>query len=71
MRFAPSGQLARGGWVFPGNTEHVLRGTAFLIHEQVGSGNVVLFVNEPMFRGWWSALDHLVLNAILLGPARY
>ena len=33
--------------------------------------NVVLFVNEPMFRGWWSALDHLVLNAILLGPARY
>jgi len=69
--FAPSGQLARAGWVFPGNTERVLRGTAFLIHEQVGSGNVVLFVNEPMFRGWWSALDHLVLNAILLGPARY
>ncbi|MBA2684635.1 MAG: hypothetical protein H0U66_09115 [Gemmatimonadaceae bacterium] len=45
--------------------------TAFMIHEQIGSGNVVLFTNEPMFRGWWSSLDHLVRNAILLGPAKY
>ena len=69
--FAPTGALARAGWVFNGNTERLLRGSAFLIHEQLGSGNVVCFVNEPMFRGWWSSLDHLVLNAILLGPARY
>jgi hypothetical protein len=29
----------------------------------------VAFVNEPMFRGWWRALDRLVLNAVLLGPS--
>jgi hypothetical protein len=68
--FAPTGPLARAGWVFTGNTERLLRGSAFLIHEQLGDGNVVLFANEPMFRGWWSSLDHLVLNAILLGPAK-
>jgi hypothetical protein len=68
--FAPTGPLARAGWIFPGNTERLLRGTPFLIHEQLGRGSVVLFANEPMFRGWWEALDHLVLNAVLLGPAR-
>jgi hypothetical protein len=30
---------------------------------------VVVFANEPLFRGWWRALDRLVLNAIVLGPA--
>ena len=47
----------------------VLRGTALLVDEPLGDGHVVLFANEPMFRGWWRALDKLVLNAILLGPA--
>ena len=32
--------------------------------------NAAVFAPQ-MFRGWWSSLDHLVLNAILLGPARY
>ncbi|HJU66085.1 MAG TPA: hypothetical protein VJ596_10430, partial [Gemmatimonadaceae bacterium] len=66
--FAPSGTLHRAGFVWPDNTERLLRGTAFLIDERVGDGHVVLFANEPMFRGWWRALDRLVLNAILLGP---
>jgi hypothetical protein len=26
-----------------------------------------MFTSEPMFRGWWRALDRLVLNAMLLG----
>ena len=29
--FALTGPLARTGWVFPGNTERVLRGTAILL----------------------------------------
>ena len=24
---------------------------------------------EPFFRGWWRALDRLVMNAVMLGPA--
>ncbi|HEX2716295.1 MAG TPA: hypothetical protein VHM67_01375, partial [Gemmatimonadaceae bacterium] len=67
--FPATGKLHRAGWAWPDNTERLLRGTAFLIEEPVGDGHLVLFANEPMFRGWWRALDKLVLNAIVLGPA--
>jgi hypothetical protein len=67
--FPSTGLLHRAGVAWPNNTERLLRGTAFLIEEPVGDGHVVLFANEPMFRGWWRALDRLVLNAVLLGPS--
>jgi hypothetical protein len=67
--FPATGKLHRAGFVFPDNTERLLKGTAFLIEEPLGDGHVLLFNNEPMFRGWWRALDRLVLNAVLLGPA--
>jgi len=66
--FAPTGKLTRAGFTFPDNTERLLRGTSLLIEESTGSGHVILFANEPMFRGWWRALDRLVLNAVVLGP---
>jgi hypothetical protein len=67
--FPATGPLHRAGFVWPGNTERLLRGTAFLIEEPVGDGHVIVFANEPMFRGWWRALDRLVMNAIVLGPS--
>lgn len=67
--FPSSGKLFRAGFVWPDNTERLLKGTAYLIEEPMGDGHVVLFANEPMFRGWWRALDRLVLNAVVLGPA--
>ena len=67
--FPTTGTLHRAGFVWPNNTERLLRGTAFLIEEPIGDGHLVLFANDPMFRGWWRALDRLVLNAVLLGPA--
>ncbi len=67
--FPSTGKLHRAGWAWPENTERLLRGTAYLIDEPLGGGHVVLFANEPMFRGWWRALDKLVLNAVLLGPS--
>ena len=67
--FPTSGPIRRGGFTFPENSERLLRGSSFITQEKVGSGNVVLFTNEPMFRGWWRALDRLVLNAVLLGTA--
>ncbi|NUO65510.1 MAG: hypothetical protein HOQ34_18240 [Gemmatimonadaceae bacterium] len=67
--FPKTGKLYRAGFVWPNNTERLLRGTAFLIEEPIGDGHLVLFANDPMFRGWWRALDRLVLNAVLLGPA--
>jgi hypothetical protein len=67
--FPTTGTLIRAGFTWPDNTERLLRGTTFLVDEPLGAGHVVLFTNEPMFRGWWRALDRLVLNAMLLGPA--
>ena len=67
--FPAQGTLTRAGFTFDDNTERLLRGTAYLIDEPLGGGHVVLFNGEPMFRGWWRALDRLVLNAILMGPA--
>jgi hypothetical protein len=67
--FPETGLLHRAGFIFPENTERLLRGTSLLIEEPTGGGHVVLFNNEPMFRAWWRALDRLVMNAILLGPA--
>jgi len=65
--FAPEGKLHRAGFIWPDNTERLLRGTAAVIEEPLGRGNVVLFANNPVFRGWWRSMDKLLLNAVLLG----
>ena len=67
--FPKSGRMHRAGFVWPENTERLLRNSSLLIAEPTGSGHVVLFANEPFFRAWWHALDRLVLNAIVLGPS--
>lgn len=67
--FPKTGRLHRSGFVWPENTERLLRNSALLIDEPTGGGHVVLFGNEPLFRAWWHALDRLVLNAIVLGPS--
>ena len=66
--FPAEGKLLRAGFAFPDNTERLLRNAALVIEEPVGSGHIVLFNNEPMFRAWWRALDKMVLNAVVLGP---
>jgi hypothetical protein len=67
--FPATGPLVRAGFVWPDNTERLLRGTSFVIDEPTGRGHVILFAANPMFRGWWRSLDRLVLNAVLLGPS--
>lgn len=67
--FPTTGTLRRGGFVFPDNSERLLKGSTFITQERVGSGNLVMFTSDPMFRGWWRALDRLVLNAMLLGTS--
>jgi hypothetical protein len=66
--FPAEGMLLRAGFAFPDNTERLLQNTSLVIHEPVGSGHIILFNNEPLFRAWWHALDRLVLNGIVLGP---
>jgi len=64
-----TGPLKRAGFTFPDNTERLLKGTALIVQERVGGGHLVMFANDPLFRGWWRALDRVVMNAVLLGPA--
>jgi hypothetical protein len=68
--FPTTGTLRRGGFTFPDNSEKQLRGSSFLVQESVGRGNLVMFANDPMFRGFWRSLDRLVLNAVLMGSGR-
>jgi hypothetical protein len=67
--FPRTGAFYRAGFTWPGNTERLLRNTALVVEEPLGRGHVVLFQNEPTFRGWVRSMDRLVLNAIVLGPS--
>jgi hypothetical protein len=67
--FPQAGAFTRAGFTWPGNTERLLRNTALVVEEPLGRGHVVLFQNDPTFRGWVRSMDRLVLNAVLLGPS--
>jgi hypothetical protein len=62
--------LTLAGFTWPGNTEKLLRGSAWLAVENVGAGRVVLFAENPLFRGFWRGTAKLVTNAILFGTGR-
>ena len=60
--------LVISGFVWPDNTEKLLRGTAWMVQERVGEGKVILFADDPTFRLIWPSLSRLFLNAILIAP---
>ncbi|HEX9705500.1 MAG TPA: M14 family metallopeptidase [Gemmatimonadales bacterium] len=62
--------LLLSGFTWPGNTERLLKGTTWAVVENQGSGRVVLFLGEPLFRAFWLGTARLVTNAILIGPTR-
>jgi len=66
---APSG-LTLSGYTWPDNTERLLKNTAWAVVENRGEGRVVLFLGNPLFRGFWGGTARLVTNAILIGPKR-
>ncbi|HWP36562.1 MAG TPA: M14 family zinc carboxypeptidase [Gemmatimonadales bacterium] len=62
--------LVLSGFVWPGNTERLLKGTVWAASERVGRGHAVLFAADPLFRAFWRSAARLLTNAILLGPGR-
>jgi hypothetical protein len=56
------------GYISPEN-EKRLEETPFLIHEQLGSGNIILFADDPNFRLFFQGLNKLFLNSVLLMPS--
>lgn len=49
--------------------EKKLEETPFLVHEQLGSGNIILFADDPNFRLFWDGLNKVFLNSVLLMPS--
>jgi hypothetical protein len=69
--FAPeaSRPLRLSGFIWPNNTERLLRGTAYVIDEPTGRGHVILYAEDPQFRGIWRSMTRLFFNSILFAPS--
>ncbi|MGI9034504.1 MAG: M14 family zinc carboxypeptidase, partial [Pyrinomonadaceae bacterium] len=61
----PPRALTISGFVWEGNTERLLKGTSYLIDEPTGGGHVVLFAEEPFFRGIFRSMTRPFFNSIL------
>jgi hypothetical protein len=61
----PKKPLTISGFVWEGNTERLLRGTAYVIDEPSGAGHVILFAEEPFFRGIFRSTTRPFFNSIL------
>ena len=61
----PSKPLTISGFVWEGNTEKLLSGTAYIIDEPTGQGHVILFAEEPFFRGIFRSVTRPFFNSIL------
>lgn len=55
------------GFLTKKNMEENLKPSASLIVSKVGSGRVILFADNPNFRGSWYGTNRLFLNALFLG----
>ena len=55
------------GFITKKNTEEFLNNSASLIVSKLGGGRVVMFADNPNFRGSWYGTNRLFLNAIFLG----
>ncbi|MGH9902684.1 MAG: hypothetical protein ACRD68_12825, partial [Pyrinomonadaceae bacterium] len=60
--------LRVAGFIWPGNTERLLRGTSYVIEEPTGKGHVVLYAEDPNFRGIWRITTRLFFNSFLFQP---
>lgn len=63
-------EFTLGGFTWPNNTDRFLRNSVWAAVETVGSGSVVVFAENPVYRGFWRGPARLLTNAILLAPGR-
>jgi len=61
----PRRPLTISGFTWEGNTEKLLAGTAYVIDEPTGNGHVILFAEEPFFRGLFRSTTRPFMNSIL------
>ena len=65
----PKSPLTVSGFVWEGNTEKLLKGTAYVIDEPTGRGHVILFAEEPFFRGIFRSSTRLFFNSMFIAPS--
>ncbi|HMB53047.1 MAG TPA: hypothetical protein VKU40_07020, partial [Thermoanaerobaculia bacterium] len=56
------------GLAWPESRER-LAGSLLVADEQLGRGRLVLFAQEPGFRGFWRGTMPLLLNAVMYAPS--
>jgi hypothetical protein len=66
--FAQRDRLRIGGFLFKDSLD-LLAGRPYVLTEKMGRGTLVLFADDPCFRGGWDGLNRMLLNAVLLVPA--
>lgn len=66
-RLADEKNIRLSGLVWPEARSRWAR-TAYLTREGLGKGQVILFANDPYFRGYFHGSKRLLANALLLGP---
>ncbi|MFH1680255.1 MAG: M14 family metallopeptidase [Candidatus Eisenbacteria bacterium] len=66
-RFAESDSLHLSGLLWPEAAGRWER-TAYLTREPIGNGQLILFADDPVFRGYWLGTRRLIQNAAILGP---
>lgn len=67
-RYGAPRELALSGLIWPEAVGYVA-GTAYMVREEWGAGQIVLFANDPVFRGYSLGTQRLFMNAAILGPA--
>jgi len=68
-RFAESRDLRLSGLLWP-EARSRWASTAYLTKEARGKGQLILFAEDPVFRGYFRGSERLLLIALLLGPGR-
>ena len=66
VAYFPADNLKLSGFLSPEN-EKKLAQTAYLLREAKGRGQVILFADMPVFRGFWDSTARLLENAVLFG----
>ncbi|MDY8135161.1 M14 family zinc carboxypeptidase [Aquimarina sp. 2201CG5-10] len=59
------------GYISKNNYKNYLKPSASLIVSKLGGGRVILFADNPNFRGSWYGTNRLFLNALFLGKHIY
>jgi hypothetical protein len=67
VRLAPRERLRLSGLLWPEAVSR-LADSAYSTVERRENGQVILFAQDPVFRGFWRGTRRLLINAVLLGP---